>query len=436
MEPRVRSNAAPQAFENLGQWFNEHKQYACAVEAYRSALRSAPRSLVVLHGLAVAYLAESDYGSVIDLLRSPVRDEELTLDLASAYDKAGMPEKASDALVRAIRATPGSARLTNALVLLLAKHGELDEAYRLAKRFAELHPHDLNAQKLYLRVLVATNDSALSRPLARRLLAGAPADGELLYLEGVLERRAGEMSAARDHLQRSISINSEFPDSHYNLALVLETMEDRQGAYRELQKALSLGLADPEGHLRLSKNLRAEGKTQEAEAELAAYQQAIKVSANQQIASSKSAEAEAALTRGDAQTAVALYREALDATPDDARLEYELSVALDRAHDIAAERVALESAVRIDPALPLAQHQLGYLLSQAGDNDGAEQHFRLAVHADPDFTRAWISLAATLAMKSEFAGAKEAVNHALRLDPHNAEALQMRSLLLASDATH
>ena len=58
--------------------------------------------------------------------------------------------------------------------------------------------------------------------------------------------------------------------------------------------------------------------------------------------------------------------------------------------------------------------------------------FRLAVTGDPGFAHAWISLAATLATQSRGSEAQEALNHALRLEPHNAEALEMKKELTAS----
>ncbi len=196
-----------------------------------------------------------------------------------------------------------------------------------------------------------------------------------------------------------------------------------------MEAALTLGFADPEAHLNLSKTERSLGDAAAADEQLRIYQQAIKSKGDVEMATSKAAEAQQELEKGDATKAVALFHEALDATPNDAGLQYSLALALDRTGDLAGERTALDSAVRLQPTLALAQHQLGYLLSRNGDNSGAEEHFRLAVKDKPDFTQAWLSLAATLAMKSDYAGARDALNHALRLDPHNDQAQQMRRML-------
>jgi Flp pilus assembly protein TadD len=184
--------------------------------------------------------------------------------------------------------------------------------------------------------------------------------------------------------------------------------------------------------LELSKALRALGDTPAADEQLQLYQQAIQSKTNREVAATKSADADQALDKGDSQKAVSLYREALEAAPQDASLEFKLAVALEHAGDETGERAALELAIQIDPNLEAAQYQLGYLFYKNGQYEIAEQHFRQVIRANPDFTQAWISLAATLASTSHFADARQAVAQALRIDPHNAEALQMKKELPAS----
>ena len=108
---------------------------ACAVESYRAALKVDPHFRPAIDRIAKALIASGDYSAAITMLRSASRDEEITLDLATAYGKAGMPDDASETLVRAVKANPSSAKLTSALVVLLASNDQLDDAYRLAGPF-------------------------------------------------------------------------------------------------------------------------------------------------------------------------------------------------------------------------------------------------------------------------------------------------------------
>lgn len=97
-----------------------------------------------------------------------------------------------------------------------------------------------------------------------------------------------------------------------------------------------------------------------------------------------------------------MYREAVDATPNDALLNFKLAMVLDRAGDTVAEKAALQQVIKIDPGFALAQNQIGYLASRDGDFAAAEEHFRLAVRAAPGFAEAWVNLAATLGVESRY----------------------------------
>jgi Flp pilus assembly protein TadD len=432
LETRLAAHPDAQVQTELGDWFVQHGQAACAAESYRAALKIDPHFRPALDRMAKGLIASGDYSAAINLLHSVPRDEEMTLDLATAYGKAGMANEASETLVRAVKASPSSAKLTSALVVLLAGNNNLDDAYRLAEHFYQTHPHDLEAEKLYLRVLVATNQTLQAQPLARKLLAANPHDGELLYLNAVLEQKAGDYAKAKEHFEQAVSLAPDYAEARYNLGVVLARLQDAAGAKAQLQKAIELGATEPEAPLELSKALRTLGETAAADEQLKLYQQAIQGKTNREIAVSKSADADQALDKGDSQKAVSLYREALEATPTDASLEYKLAIALDRAGDETGERAALEQAIHVDPNLAIAQNQLGYLYFKNGQYESAEEHFRQAIRANPDFASAWVSLAATFASTSRFADANDAVAHALRLDPHNTEALAMKKKLAVS----
>ena len=504
LEGQVHAHPGVESFTTLGRWFGEHRQYECAAEAFRSALKFEPaspnllyliglslytagdareavdalqqsiqispdevkahlilaaaltqlqrnaeaeahwraalqldpRSKVALDGLSKSLLADGDFPSTIALLQAIPLDENLALDLALAYANSGMLDQAAATLTKALQTNPSSQPLTNALTTIYVKQTRYQEAARIAEKAAKLHPRDADAQRLYLRVLVLNSEFDLARPLGRKLLAASPHDFDFLYLNGILERNDREYTTARDHLQEAIALNPNHYNSRYNLALVLDQLKDLAGAKEQLEKALALGATEPEVRFELSKVLRGLGETQAAQDQLKLYQQDLKQNADRVLAAGKAAQAAQADTSGDPQKAVSLYREALDATPRNALLAYKLALVLDRTGDIAAETVALKQAIQIDPDLPLAQNQLGYLDSHSGDLPSAEEHFRLAVRAAPGYVQAWLSLAATLGMESRFAEAQEALASALRLDPNNADALQLRKALSDAQAQH
>ncbi len=504
MEDQLRAHPTAENYTRIGTWFGDHKQYPCAVEAFRAALKlepSSPRLLyliglslysagdmngavntlqqsvqlfpdelkphlilaaaltqlergaeaeaqwraalqldpnskIALDGFTKILLAKGDFGSTIALLQSVPLDENLALDLALAYAKSDMLDKAADTLTKALQTYPSSLPLASALTTVYVNQTRYQDAAHVAEKAARLHPNDMDAQRLYLRVLVLNSDFTLARPLGRKLLAAAPHDFDFLYLNGVVEREDHNFTKARDHLQEAITINPNHYNARYNLGLVLEELQDYRDAKEQLEKAIELGAVEPEVRFALSKALRNLGETEAATEQLKRYQEELKLKANRTLAAGKSAQAAQELATGDPQKAVALYREAVDAMPQNAMLSYKLALALDRTGDTAGETAALQKAVEIDPTFAVAQNQLGYIESRSGNAASAEEHFRLAVQAAPGYTQAWMSLAATLGMESRFPEAQEAVANALRIEPDNVEAQHLRQALTDAQAQH
>ena len=415
---------------------------ADAQAQWKAALKLDPRSTVALDGLSKSLVAAGHFDEAIELLQSrgsvlarPLNDA-LTIDLAFAYEKAGRLEEAGTILEPALRANTSSLPLTSALVTLLIHETHFEAATALAKKALHSHPGNKDAERIYLRVLMLKGDPPEARQLGQKLLSETPHDAELLYLNGDMERQSREYEKAQLHLQESVALDPNNPNTRAALGRVLAKLQDNRGAKIELEKALALGAEEPQVHYDLSRVLQALGETSQAQEQLQTFQQLLQAKAHITRAASASVQADQQMTQGHPKAAVTLYQQAIEATPQDALLEYKLAMALDGTGDYAGEHKALEQAVQLDPTLALAQYRLGYLASEGADPATAERCFRLAVNAAPEFTQAWVSLAATLGSESRFPDAKVAVDEALRLDPHNAEAQQLREMIKAAQSRH
>jgi len=428
------AHAHPSAasYTELGNWYGTHRQFSCATDAFRAALKLEPGSPIALDGLSKSLLENGDSAAVIVLLSKVRLDEALALDLGLALMKQGRYDEATKLLIRAMREFPASQALTNALGDLYILESDPDRALQVAEKGVQARPQDIHAQRFYLRMLVANDNQAKAIPLAHKLLAIAPKDADLLCLAGTIERSAADYSTARDHLERSVAIDPSRPDCHYHLGMVLANLGDYARGKEEQEKALALGDSDPDIHFQLAMDLRNLGEAEQAKAQLKIYEEGRQAKENRKLASVKSMEASQALASGDASKAIALYREASDAQPQDAMLAYRLAGALDRTGDLNAERAALMRAVDIDPSFALAQAQLGYVESQLGNTSGAEERFRQAVRAAPEYVQGWVSLATALAMESRIPEARAAVATALKLEPKNADAIELSKSLASS----
>ena len=410
----------------------ELHQPAEARTEWIAALKIDPHSELALDGASRNLLSAGNSEAVIALLGPEPKGEVLILDLAAAYTQSGSNDQAIEVLKKALEVNPTSRALTRTLVSELVMQSRYQEAAKLSEKLVQQYPRDLDARILYLHVLVLSDDEELARPLAKKLLAAAPHDFTVLYLNGVLENRAGNYAGGRDFLEKAVAVNPSHYNSRFNLGVALSNLNDPKGAREQFEKALALGAHEPAVRFEYAKVLRKLGETQLAAEQLKLYQEEQKAVADQTMAANKMGQADTELASGDPKKAVALYRDALAVLPDNAMLNYKLSIALDKVGDFAAERDALQKAVQIDPKMAIAHRQLGYLAFNDGNFTTAEEQFREAVQAAPAFTDAWISLAATLATESRRPEALEAVHHALEIDPHNANALALQKDLAAA----
>lgn len=396
---------------------------------WMAALKIDPSSEMALDGASKNLLAAGQSEAVIALLGPQPKSENLILDLAMAYQRTEAMDQATEVIRKGLEANPSSHALTRALIATLVLQQHYQEAAKLAKKLVQESPNDLDAQILYLQVLVENDDEELAQPLAHRLLLAAPHRFGVLYLNGVLENRAGNYAAGRDFLEKAVKLNPDHYNCHYNLGIALSNLNDAQGAREQFEKALALGAQEPAVRFEYAKVLRTLGETTLAAEQLKLYQQEQKAKADRTLAASKMAQADDELAGGKPKEAAALYRDALAVLPGNALLSYKLSVALDRVGDIAGEREALEKALQIDPTMAIAHRQLGYLAFNDGDFATAEEQFRDAVEAAPKFADAWVSLAATLGTESRYPEAQQAVQRALEIDPKNSNAIDLQKEL-------
>lgn len=392
---------------------------------WRLALADHPGGALPLSSLSRDLLADGNYSDIISLLR-PIADQgrmpdALAIDLSVAYTRSGLLEEATRVLSATLRVRPSSLPVAEALAGDLMLQSRFQEALRVLSPLAAQHPGDIPTQVFYLHTLVLAHDPR-AEPLGRQLLTRDPDQWELLYLMGLLRQEANDYSGAANDFKQSLARNPDYADSHYRLGVALAALKNAPDARQQFEKAIALGSNVPEVHFELAKTLRALGDTHAAQEQLQMYQHGLQAQAGRAQAASQADQGDQAQSSGNLPQAVADYRAAVALDPDEPLLAYKLAIALDKTQDRAAERAALEEAIRLDPRMAVAQNQLGYLDFGDRNTDAAIRHFQLAVQSDPGYTKAWINLAAALCLQSRWPEARDAVHRVLELDPSDRSA--------------
>jgi len=190
----------------------------------------------------------------------------------------------------------------------------------------------------------------------------------------------------------------------------------------QYQKALEMEPLDSSAQFGLGVAYR---RKLDLEAAAAALSEVEKLDANYPgLALERGRLAEAA---GDFEGAVASYRTALEATPDDAALQSRLGAVLTVTGKLEEGEAILRSVLQEHPYSAEAEHYLGRIERERGDLVASRQHFVQASRLEPQngMYRLYVAWAALDA--NEMTTALRELNEALKLDPTLGDAYWLRA---------
>lgn len=124
---------------------------------------------------------------------------------------------------------------------------------------------------------------------------------------------------------------------------------------------------------------------------------------------------------GDVDTAIAVYRAAIEHNPGEAELYVSLGAVLGQKNDIDGAIEAYSKAVDVSPSDAKSHCSLGVMFSMKGDSAAAVNAFRAACNADPSDAAAHCSLGEMLAGEGDFEGATSAFLLGIKADPSDPE---------------
>jgi tetratricopeptide (TPR) repeat protein len=126
--------------------------------------------------------------------------------------------------------------------------------------------------------------------------------------------------------------------------------------------------------------------------------------------------------KGRYEAAVAEWNKALELSPDDARANYNLGIALARTGKPGDAIARYQKALKADPDFAEVHANLGVALSQKGRLDEAIAHFEKALKLNPASAEVHINLGVALVWKRQTDAAIAHFEKALAINPASAEA--------------
>jgi len=372
----------------LGQALSQLGQNEAAIEEFKFALKSDPKSIPALNGLAKALIAQKRYSAAIAYLKDGPSDPSLQDDLAVAYSSNGDIGEAVKLLAQLVQQDPSSADRRARLGLAYTQDSQYRQAVAEFHEALRLDPSNDVTRLSYVKALIILAEFQTALPEIQSYFRRKPHDFDALYLTGVVNRGLGDYAAAEPLLEHAVLVNPDHYDCRYNLGFVLAKLGKPQEALVHLEKAVQLNPASSEARFQLAAVLRSLGQEQRATEELEGLQAKKQQSVKEDVAGTKVNQANEYFQRGEYQRAADLYREALGQNSENARTYYDLALALDQLGKTGEEREALKKAISLDSSLARARNQLGLLCLQAGQQAEAETELKAAITLEPGYAEA------------------------------------------------
>lgn len=240
--------------------------------------------------------------------------------LGEGYLREQRPDKAIDALTRAIGKEPALLHARYNLAQALEAAGRLDEA---RAEFAKVSPAFPESEYAWGNLLRKSGDIAGAEAHYRQAIAMRPTYAEAHGNLGSLLADQGKTMEARAALERSLQIQPALSDAHNNLGRVLAAQGALPAAISAFRRALELNPKDVRARYNLARVLQETNATQAA---LAEYRRALQLDGN-------FVEARLALGQllgdiGRIDAAIAEFREVLRLRPGHAEAQRSLTLAL------------------------------------------------------------------------------------------------------------
>ena len=330
----IASHPTAEAYDALGAYFGQRRQFSCALPAFERALQLSPNSW------------EAHYDLAISLLTS------------------GNPQRALDQLRSASSLNPGSLKIHLATGLALSQLNQKAAAIDEFKAVLQSDPRSVQALDGIAQALIG--EGRYSAAIAS--LKDAPKD-EVLQLDLAIAYSQNENTGqALQILSALIQEHPSYARAHANLAIAYTRLKRFEDAAREFSEALRLDPSDDVSPVLYVRALIVLGRFDAAAPVIRSY---LRRKPNDFEALYLSGVVDRGL--GKYAEAGPLLQRAVALNPKDADARTNLGSVLAKLGKPAQARVQLETALQINPHASEARLQLASVLRSLGKGDQARQ---------------------------------------------------------------
>jgi tetratricopeptide (TPR) repeat protein len=364
------------------------KDYACAEEALRRALKISPASPRTRNNLGNLYVAEQR----LDLAEKEFREAlRVAPSNADAHYNLGLvllaANKAADAAVHFLRVTPPTQTSQLGLLRAEVRSGRVAEGLQVASDLAANSPQDVQLHYTLGVVLASEKQYHAAQRELEKANSLQPEAFDILFNLGQAYLRGGDYRQAELILKRAQGLKPDSPEALYMLAQVYNDQSRPVDALELLVRAHKLAPEDPDIIFLLARVSMTQNYFEDA---IPLLESGIRLAPKR--ADLRAALGESYFMSGRTDKAVEVFNELVEVDPRPPSYAF-LGLSYRHLGRFDEARKYFSEGLRLDPRNASCLFNMGYIESRQGNPAKAEEYFQETLKAEPDYAEALLELA-------------------------------------------
>ena len=451
LQAKLQTQPKADTYAEVGMWYGDHGQYACAVGAYQAALKRNPRSAEFLYLLGLSLLRKGDFSDAVKPLQQSIEIKPEVLKphllLATALEELHRPAEARnewnaalkidphsdlaldgasknllatgdfDAVITLLGPEPKAENLILDLASAYESAGAPDQVVEVLKKGLQATPSSSTMAKALITTLALHGRYQDAAKLGEKLVQQYPRDfdAQTLYLHVLVLNDDEDL--ARPLAKKLLSAAPQ----DFMVLYLNGILENRSGNYAAGRTYLEKAVALNPNHYNSRYNLGiALSNLNDPQGAKEQFEKALALGAFEPQVRFEYAKVLRVL--GEAKLAaeqLKLYQQERKAGADRTLAAVKMAEADKELADGDPKKAAAlyRDAIAVQPENALLSYKLSVALDRAGDTAGEREALQKAVQIDPGMAIAHNQLGYLASSSGDFATAEEQFREAVRAAP-------------------
>ncbi len=331
---------------------------------------------------------------------------------ALAYGDKGRAKESNELLQQAKIFSMWNFNIPALLARNYTMQGRYHKALEEYQESLRAHPNNINAMLNTGYCYLKMNEYDSAKQYFEKYLSIMPESAKGYNNLGIVYFSTKDYDRAIENYERAIAIEKDYAEPHFNLANLYRSQQKNEEAIQEYETALKLKPQMDEVRTLLSGLYLNAGQTEKAREVLAP------------VLAKKNKTAGAFITKGNMlqqkgkyRKALAQYDKALDITPQNPYLFYNIALTYYYMKEYAKSEEFLKGSIALNPNIAEAHNLLGQIYISKNKEKKALKLFKKALKLDPELRDAQYNVATVYLRLGNYQQAQTEYEKTLQLEP-------------------